>query len=89
MDSEQIVQQVRQFIQGNFVYGQADPISDDDSFLEGGIIDSTGILELIAFLSQQYSIVVSDEEAVPDNLDSISRVSAFVVRKRNGAGRIS
>lgn len=88
MDADVVAQQVRTFIQDNFVYGQSDPIKDGDSFLDAGIIDSTGILELIAFLSQQYGIAIDDEEAIPDNLDSISRISAFVVRKLNGKANL-
>jgi len=50
-------------------------------FLEEGIIDSTGILELVTFLEEEYSITVEDEELVPENLDSINNVTAFLERK--------
>jgi acyl carrier protein len=76
--------ELRTFIRNNFLYGSDSPefaFSDDDSLLERGIIDSTGILELIAFLEARYSIVIADDELVPDNLDSISRVARFVERK--------
>jgi len=89
MDRDLVAQQVRTFVQDNFVYGQGSSLGDGDSFLEGGIIDSTGILELIAFLSRQYDISIQDEEAIPENLDSIRSVSAFVVRKRNGSANLS
>jgi acyl carrier protein len=56
--------------------------SDDDSFQERGIIDSTGILELVCHLQEKYAIDITDEELVPDNLDSLSKVAQFVERKR-------
>lgn len=56
-------------------------LANDESFLDGGIIDSTGVLELVGFLEQRYAIPIGDEELVPENLDSIERVAVFVERK--------
>jgi acyl carrier protein len=77
-----IEQDIRAFVEDSFLIGQ-DPtaFSDDTSFLEKGIIDSTGVLELVSYLEQCYSIQVSDEELTPENLDSIRRVAGFVRRK--------
>ena len=75
-------QKIRQFIIDNFLYGRSNSLRDQDSFLEHGIIDSTGMLELITFLEQEYGIEVKDEELIPDNLDSIERLVAFVQKKR-------
>ena len=72
---------LRRFIQENFLYGQEAAFSDDDSFLEQGIIDSTGVLELVAFLEGQYGITVADEELVPENLDSIRNLVRFIEAK--------
>jgi acyl carrier protein len=73
---------IRQFVVDNFLFGQTDrPIGDSDSFLDSGIIDSTGVLELISFLELRYEISIADEELVPANLDSVDRVSSFVERK--------
>ena len=77
-----IAQALRQFIQENFLFGQEATFSDDDSFLEQGIIDSTGVLELVAFLEERYGISVEDEELVPDNLDSIHNLQRFIAAKR-------
>ncbi|HEY5906850.1 MAG TPA: acyl carrier protein, partial [Vicinamibacteria bacterium] len=67
-----VEQDLRRFVTDNFPFGPAgDELSNDDSFLDRGIIDSTGILELVAFLEDTYDIKVEDEELVPDNLDSI------------------
>ena len=71
--------QIRQFVVENFLFGQTDKqISDDQSFLESGIIDSTGVLELIGFLESNYAISIADDELVPANLDSVDRVASFV-----------
>ncbi len=73
---------IRQFVHENFLFGQTgDSLKDDESFLDGGIIDSTGILELVAFLEQRYRITINDTELVPDNLDSVDKVSSFVQGK--------
>jgi acyl carrier protein len=74
--------EIRQFVVENFLFGQDDNrIDNDRSFLESGIIDSTGVLELIAFIEQKYGIAVADEELVPANLDSVHRVASFVDSK--------
>ena len=56
-------------------------LDNDDSFLEKGIIDSTGILELVSFVEEEFKIEVKDEDLVPDNFDSVSRLSGYVTRK--------
>jgi acyl carrier protein len=76
---------LRQFIVDNFLFGQVTtdaPFSDDESLLEAGIVDSTGILELVGFLEQHYSMMIADDELVPENLDSVSQLVRFVERKR-------
>jgi acyl carrier protein len=94
MQTATIAQQIRSFIQESFLFGQTDNLRDGDSFLESGIIDSTGILQLIAFLQDTYGIRVEDEEAIPDNLDSIDRIVVYLRRKLDsaeagaGSGRI-
>jgi acyl carrier protein len=82
-------QQVRLFITDNYLYGQEKNFDDGDSFLEHGIIDSTAVLELVAFLEESYGITVEDDELTPDNLDSVSSVSAYLRRKLNGAAATS
>ena len=78
-------QSIRNFIIENFLFGDDNGLSDKDSFLENGIIDSTGVLELVQFLEETYDIAVEDEELVPENLDSIANVVKYLKRKRNGA----
>jgi acyl carrier protein len=79
-----IPQQVRNFIVENFLLGQDNGLKDSDSFLEGGIIDSTGVLQLVSFLEETFSISVGDDEVTPENMDSIDSVSAYLRRKLGG-----
>ncbi|BBO72936.1 acyl carrier protein [Desulfosarcina widdelii] len=73
--------EIRNFIIENFLFGNANGLKDDTSFLEEGIIDSTGVLELVTFLEETYEIQVDDEELIPENLDSIDNVAAYLERK--------
>jgi acyl carrier protein len=77
--------QIRNFIVENFLFGAAEQIRDDESFLDSGIVDSTGVLQLIDFLEETYGIAVKDEDATPDNLDSINKISAFLARRLDGS----
>ena len=79
-----IATDVRSFIVGNFLLGREDALKDDASFLEEGIIDSTGILELVYHLEETYGIEITEEELVPENLDSITRIAAYLSRKLAG-----
>lgn len=75
---------IRQFVVQNFMFGDGARLEDDTSFLEAGIIDSTGILELIMFIEETYRIKVEDNELVPANLDSLKNLTEFINRKTNG-----
>ena len=75
---------IRSFILKNFLFDQNDgSLTDDTSFLEQGIIDSTGVLELVEWLETTFSIKIEDEELLPENLDSINRLVQFVAAKSN------
>ncbi len=74
--------QVRQFIVKNFYVADADKLPDDASLLERGIIDSTGVLEMITFIENTFAVRIEDEEMLPENLDSIARIAAFIERKK-------
>jgi acyl carrier protein len=77
-----IVSAVRQLIADNFMYRQGDDsLSESTSLLDSGLIDSTGVLELLMLLEKTFAIRVADEEVVPENLDSIGRIAAYVGRK--------
>jgi acyl carrier protein len=78
-----IREQLRHFVTDNFLFGEADGAwSDQHSFLEKGIIDSTGVLELTHFLDEHFGIAVADEELVPDNLDSVDNLVRFIESKK-------
>ncbi len=72
---------VREFIIETFLFGEHRGLRGDTSFLEGGILDSTGVMELVAFLEQTFSVTIADDELVPENLDSIIKVTEFMGRK--------
>jgi acyl carrier protein len=73
---------VRRFIGENFLFGEApEALAEDASLLEAGIIDSTGVLELVCFLETTFGFEIADEEMLPENLDSIGAISAYVERK--------
>ena len=84
-----VQQRVRQFIIENFYVTDPSEFADDASLIQGGWVDSTGMLELIAFLEDEYEIRIADTDIVPDNLDGVARIAAFVDRKRaaDPAGR--
>jgi acyl carrier protein len=75
--------EVKNFIVDNFMMGR-DPadLTDTVSLLDLGIIDSTGVLELVGFLEQTFQISVEDDELVPENLDTINRICAYIGRKK-------
>jgi acyl carrier protein len=73
--------ELKGFIAANFLYGDTSALHDDTSFLQGGVIDSTGILELVFFLETTFNIKVHADEIVPQNLDSITKCAEFVARK--------
>jgi acyl carrier protein len=81
MQTTAIEGRIQRFIEEAFLFGQAGVLENGDSFLDHGIIDSTGILELIAFLQETFAIQVEEEEAIPENLDSVDRVAAYLRRK--------
>ena len=76
-----IASSLRQFIKENFLFGQDLTFADHDSFLELGVVDSTGVLELVTFIEDRYQITIEDEELVPENLDSIENLVRFIAGK--------
>jgi acyl carrier protein len=74
---------VRSFVVANFLFGDEDGLYDSASFIETGIIDSTGILELVAYLEESFGIIVADDEFIPENLGSIADIADYLERKRH------
>jgi acyl carrier protein len=78
-----IREQVRQFVTSNFYLASLGILADTTSFLETGIIDSTGVLEIVSFLERDFGLVLNDSEIVPENLDSIANIAGFVEGRRS------
>ena len=79
----QTADSLKAFIKENFLFGKEITFSDDDSFLDMGLIDSTGVLELVNFLEDTHGIKIEDHELVPENLDSINLIVQFVESKQS------
>lgn len=80
--AEQIADTLAGFIQDSLLLGKPTDVRGLPSFLEAGIIDSTGVLELVQFVEETWDLKVNDEDMIPDNLDSLPRLVGFVMRKQ-------
>lgn len=79
-----IKEKIKAFVVNNFLLGVgSNTLNDNDSFLEKGIIDSTGVLELVSFIEETFNFRVEDEELIPDNLDSLDKLTSYIRRKGN------
>ena len=74
---------VKNFIVDNFLFGDEEKLKDDTDFFRSGIIDSTGIIELVGFIESSFPVKVEDEELVVNNFSSLNNVSAYLDRKLN------
>jgi acyl carrier protein len=77
-----IREQIRNFVTSNFYVADPAALKDEESLLDSGVIDSTGVLEVIAFIEDTFEFTVEDMEMLPENLDSIERIANFVMRKK-------
>ncbi len=81
---DEIKQKVREYLVENFLFGDTETVLEDNqSLIDSGVIDSTGVLELITFLESEFGITVEDDEVLPENLDSIDNIAAYIQRKKN------
>jgi acyl carrier protein len=83
-----IQQQIRSHIVENFLFGSGG-LHDDDSFLEHGVVDSTGVLELVLFVEEAFGITVDDDEILPENFDSIGNLAQYVTRKQGRSSTVA
>lgn len=83
MIREEIGTQVMQFIRKNFLFDEKRTLSDQESLIASGVIDSTGILELISFLETNFKVKFEDQELIAENFDSIDRIKTFLSKKIN------
>lgn len=72
---------VREYIVENFLFGDGEKLNENTSFMEEGIIDSTGILELVFFLEENFGIKIEDNELVPENMDSLNNIARYLAIK--------
>lgn len=77
----ELKKQIRDFVTSNFYVADPASLEDRTSLLDQGVIDSTGVLEVIMFIESTFGVTVEDSEMLPENLDSIERIAAFVARK--------
>lgn len=81
VDGSDVAERIRAFLVDSFLLGDDDGLTDDDSLIESGVVDSTGVMEVVTFLEESFAIAIDDDELVADNLDSVVRLAAFVRRK--------
>ncbi len=81
MSDAAVAGRVRAYIEENLLLNSADTFSDTSSLIENGILDSTGAMDLVAFLEQAFAITVNDDDMVPENLDSVDQICGFIKRR--------
>jgi acyl carrier protein len=84
-DTEEIRAQLRRYIAENLLFSDKEyPFEDDASFLKNGVVDSTGVMELVAFVEKAFAVTVDPKDVVPDNFDSVKNLTGFIQRKKGG-----
>lgn len=82
LNETEIKATIRRFLDSNFLLGKKIELKDTESFLDSGLVDSTGVLEFVGFLQETWAIEVKDEELLPENFDSVQNLADFVRRKK-------
>jgi acyl carrier protein len=72
---------VKEFIIDNFLYGEEEPLELETDFFDKGIVDSTGVIEVVSFLEEKFNISVDDDELIPENLSSLKNIDQFLQKK--------
>jgi acyl carrier protein len=88
MQTNEIQGEIYKFIVDNFMFGDAAGLGNDESLLQRGVIDSTGVLELVAHLQDNFGITVEDNEIIPANLETVTGIVAYVSKKLVAAGAV-
>lgn len=83
METKELMRTIRNFIYDTYVFDEETIIKDDESLMDTGLIDSTGVLELTQWLESTFDITISDEDIRPSNLDSVEKISEFITKKKN------
>ena len=88
MDLKELEQQIRAFVLSNFYVADEASVTNRSSLLEQGVVDSTGVLEIISFIETTCGVTVEDDEMLPENLGSIDCIARFVLRKQAAAAPV-
>ena len=80
--SADLKEKIRSFIISNFYVSDPSTLKDDMSLLDAGIVDSTGVLEIITFIETEFGVTVEDAEMLPENLDAVNHIAAYVAKKK-------
>jgi acyl carrier protein len=83
--NDDIKASIREFLVETFLFGEPFTLGDDDSLLDNGVVDSGGVLSLVVFLEERFGITVADDEVEASNLDSLARLTRFVVEKQKAS----
>ncbi len=79
-----VKEQIRNYIAENFLFSSNGfTLDDDESFLEAGVVDSLGVVELVSFVEENFNVQVPDDDIVPDNFDSVDNLAAYIARRAN------
>lgn len=79
-----VKEQIRRYVAENFLFSDNGfELGNDESFLEAGVVDSLGVLELVTFVEEEFDVQVADEDIVPDNFDSVDQLAHYIDRKRS------
>ncbi len=82
LTTSDIKSKLREFIKNNFLLGNDTSLNDEDSFMGKGIVDSTGILEVVSFVEENFNFKIPDEDLMPENLDSINNLVIYITKKQ-------
>ena len=85
-ETAEIREQLRRYIAENLLFSDKEyPFEDDASFLKNGVVDSTGVMELVAYVEEKFGVTVEPKEVVPDNFDSVKNLTSYIKRKTDGS----
>ena len=84
--SVETMEQIRRFVAETFLFEEDAVLDPQESLLDAGVLDSMGVMELVAFLEEEFDIVLRDEDLVRENLDTLTGIASLVERRRPGAG---
>jgi acyl carrier protein len=86
MSRDELIARIKQFVIDNFLLGEdEDQLEIEGSLLEQGVLDSTGVIELVSFVEEEYGIEVPDQDVVPDHFGSISGLAAYILQRKEAA----